>query len=123
MIVALEQGQIGGCTGTEVLSILRVFAEGGNLLGMLDHLGLLGAETLTEHVNTYPYHPKVLVLPPRQEIYRTDSERDQTFSESVAIHDHVCRWYIRCGYQAVEVPRQSLSERCAFVSEIIRQSI
>ena len=91
-------------------------------LGMLDHLGLLEATELTDYLNTYPYHPKVLVLPPWEAIYRTDAERDQTFAESLVIHDHICRWYVRCGYEPVEVPRSSPAQRCTFVTEAIRQS-
>lgn len=84
-------------------------------LGMLDDLGLLAPGEVDEYVRLYPYAPTVFVLPPWPEIYRTDRERDQTFDESIRVHDRLRQWYLRCGYALVEVPRATVAERCAFV--------
>jgi predicted ATPase len=57
----------------------------------------------------------VFVLPPWSEIYRTDAERDQTFTEAIRVHDTVREWYLRCGYDLVTVPHGPLAGRCKFV--------
>jgi predicted ATPase len=95
----------------------RVFFERGivDALGMLDELGLLAREDVDRYLAEYPYHPVVFVLPPWERIYRTDDERDQTFAESVRIYGLIRRWYVRCGYELVTVPRVAVAERCAFV--------
>ncbi|HEX6707837.1 MAG TPA: AAA family ATPase [Albitalea sp.] len=49
---------------------------------------------------------------PEPEIYTTDSERDQSFAESVRVHDTLCAWYRRCGYALVAVAPGSVDERC-----------
>lgn len=84
-------------------------------LGMLQELGVLTAKEVREHIETYPYHPVVFVLPAWREIYVTDAERDQTFEEAVHVHDSIWRWYAQCGYTPVTVPPASIEERCAFV--------
>lgn len=84
-------------------------------LGMLDELGLLTPLVLRRHLDDYPYLRKVFVAPPWREIYTTDEERDQSFDESVRVHDALREWYVRCGYEIVEIPRASIEARCAFV--------
>ena len=49
----------------------------------------------------------------------TDSERDQTFEESVAVFEGMKRWYGRWGYETVEVPRASVEVRVSFILEAI----
>jgi predicted ATPase len=94
-----------------------VFFERGipDALGLLAHLGLLTSADTGRYLSEFPYSRSVLVLPPWEEIYTTDDERDQTFSESVRVHAAVCDWYARCGYDLIEVPRMPVDERCEFV--------
>lgn len=84
-------------------------------LGMLDELGALTPSALHDALRTYRYTSPVLLLPPWREIYRTDTERDQSFEDSVRVHDALARWYVRCGYALVTVPPAPVDERCAFV--------
>ncbi|MBU59709.1 MAG: hypothetical protein CL543_12585 [Alcanivorax sp.] len=89
--------------------------------GVLDALYMLDlASAITEDeaaglVQRFPYHNPVFLLPPWQEIYGTDSERDQTFEESVEVFEGMKRWYERWGYETVEVPRAGIEERVAFI--------
>ena len=48
-------------------------------LCMLDAVGLLSTVELDRYLSEYPYAHTVIVVPPWREIYRVDSERDQTF--------------------------------------------
>jgi predicted ATPase len=74
---------------------------------------------LHEMLGTYKVHPTVFVLPPWQEIYCTDSERDQTFDDARRVHDRVVRWYRACGYNLDEVPREPTSQRAAHVVGVL----
>ena len=51
--------------------------------GMLDQLGLLTESETRQYLLDYPYSRRVFVLPPWEQIYTGDSERDQTFADSV----------------------------------------
>ncbi|HEU4723718.1 MAG TPA: AAA family ATPase [Candidatus Eisenbacteria bacterium] len=94
-----------------------LFFERGipDALGMLRELGVHGPAETERHLADFPYHRRVFVPPPWEAIYRTDEERDQTFPEALRVHDTICGWYARCGYEIVEIPRASVDERCAFV--------
>lgn len=84
-------------------------------LGMLDQLGMLSARERDRHLTEFPYDRQVFLLPPWEAIYQVDSERDQTFSESVRVHDSLRQWYLRCGYEIVSVPPGPVADRCDLV--------
>jgi predicted ATPase len=84
-------------------------------LGMLAHCGALGADELQQHLSEFPYARRALLLPPWEQIYTTDDERDQSYAEAVRVSGLACDWYTRCGYDLVEVPRLPVNERCDFV--------
>lgn len=91
--------------------------------GVVDALSMiaeLAEAELREHLDAFPYHPRVFVLPPWRAIYITDAERDHDFAHAVRVHDGLRAWYARCGYEPVEVPRGPLEQRVAFVLEALR---
>ena len=98
-----------------------VFFERGVLdaLCMLDQLAPVTPVDLDAIVSKYPYHRQVFCFPPWEAIYVCDSERDQTFADAVLVHETTVRWYRRCGYDVVEVPKVSVSERCAYVLDVL----
>ena len=59
----------------------------------------------------HPYHPIVFVLPPWQEIYVNDDERDHPFTHAVRVCEALVAWYQLCGYHVVPVPRLPVAER------------
>jgi predicted ATPase len=63
----------------------------------------------------YPYHPVVFVLPPWEEIYITDDERDHTFAHAVRVCESLVAWYQLCGYHVASVPKLPVAERCDYV--------
>lgn len=87
-------------------------------LGMLHQIGLAAGE-LQALLSEYVYFRTAFIFPPWEEIYTTDSERDQTFEVAVAVHVAATAWYRRCGYDLTEVPRGTVHERCDFVLQRI----
>jgi predicted ATPase len=94
-----------------------VFFERGvvDALGMLHELGVLPDHELRALLSAYPYHRQVFMFPPWEAIYATDAERDQTFAEAGQVYRAAAEWYRRCGYEAVEVPKVGVAERCTYV--------
>jgi len=84
-------------------------------LGMLNERGRLAPGEAERCLVEHPYDRGVLLLPPWEAIYRTDAERDQTFEESVRVHEAVREWYVQCGFEPIEVPRGPIEERRDFV--------
>ena len=93
-------------------------------LYMLDLESALSRDEIARLVQAFPYNVTVFLLPPWEAIYAMDSERDQTFEESVAVFEGKRRWYGRWGYETVEVPRASVGARISFILDAIgRQSV
>ena len=86
-----------------------------DVLGMFHQLGLVTTLQLQALLVEFAYLRTAFIFPPWEEIYTTDDERDQTFADAVAVHTAVTRWYPRCGYDLVEVPRATVHERCNFI--------
>jgi len=94
-------------------------------LGMMHSCGLLSNDEIDMNLCRYPYNPVVFVFPPWKEIYRTDSERDQSWEESVSVFESVISWYSRCKYEIRLVPIGPLQERAEFVenSDVVIKQI
>jgi len=92
-------------------------------LGMRRQSGDLPEDEQRRVLDRYPYHPLVFVFPPWEQIYRTDSERDQTFADSVRVFEPIRSWYERCGYRVQVVPPASVRERAAFIEDRINREL
>jgi len=57
----------------------------------------------------------VFILPPWEDIYISDSERFETFDETLKIHDCLVNVYNNFGYNINKVPFGSVSERTNFI--------
>ncbi len=71
---------------------------------------------------TLRYHTTVFLLPPWQEIYRTDRERKQDWDEAVRTCALMQQTYAGYGYQAVTVPPGPVAQRADFVLQVIESS-
>jgi len=56
------------------------------------------------------------ILPPWQEIYKTDTERKQTWEEAVYTYQQLKLVYARYGYETINVPIGSIEDRKRFIS-------
>lgn len=70
---------------------------------------------LSNAVQLFRYNPNVFITPPWNEIYMHDTERKQTWEESVEVYHRVTQSYIEAGYHPIEVPKGNLTERVDFI--------
>lgn len=63
----------------------------------------------------YSYSRQVLILEPWEDIYTTDEERTMTFKDTAPFQAAIKDAYEQAGYVLVEVPRDSVEKRAAFV--------
>jgi predicted ATPase len=80
-------------------------------LGMINEVQPLSATALHVELSTFSFHRTVFLLPPWEEIYCTDAERDHAFAHAMRVHESLLAWYGKCGYNLREVPRASVPER------------
>lgn len=62
----------------------------------------------------------VFILPPWKEIYTTDNERYESFSEAEKIHFHLENTYKSYNYTPIEVPKVPLEQRLLFILENVK---
>jgi len=63
----------------------------------------------------FRYNARVFIAPPWPEIFRQDAERKQTFAEAERTYHAMVRVYADYGYTLLELPRDSIAMRAAFV--------
>lgn len=71
------------------------------------------------NIQNCQYNQKVFILPPWKEIYETDNERKQNWSEVIQTHEVLTSVYTELGYQLTEVPRIPATQRAAFITSHI----
>ncbi|WP_121666561.1 AAA family ATPase [Mesonia aquimarina] len=76
-------------------------------------------EEMEHFAENWRYNKNIFMLPPWQEIYQIDNERKQDWKEAVLTFEKMCGTYKKYGYNIVEIPKISVSERADFVLEII----
>src|SRR5690606_33234845 len=90
--------------------------------GLLDVVCYMDMESIpmsnavTEITGRCVYNKNVFILPPWQEIYKTDNERKQSWEEAVYTFAKMKETYSKYGYNVIEVPRASVSERRQFIT-------
>jgi predicted ATPase len=101
-----------------------VFFDRGliDALGMLQEVAPLPEHELQAMLAAYRFHPSVFILPPWEAIYVNDSERDQSFTDAVDVHEKIVRWYRSCGYILHEVPQLPVPQRAQHVLKLLAQS-
>jgi predicted ATPase len=98
-----------------------VFFDRGviDVVGYLRLIGHAIPEHMEKAVENFPYHRRVFIAPPWEEIFRQDRERRQDFDEAVRTYHAMVTTYSRYGYELLELPRTSVKERLDFVLDEI----
>lgn len=97
-----------------------VFIDRGipDTVAYMDYIGQTYPETFIEACNNYRYD-SVFVLPPWEKIHVIDDERYETFEEAQKIQKHLIKTYKAYGYQPIEVPTGSVTDRVAYILNIL----
>jgi predicted ATPase len=60
-------------------------------------------------------YTKVFVLPPWEEIYESDEARYENYEQAKLIFEHLKETYQKYGYNLIEVPKGTVTERIQFI--------
>jgi predicted ATPase len=82
-------------------------------------VGLSLEDEILEACRKYRYFNRVFLAPPWQEIYATDAERKQPYSEAVRTYELMVEAYEDCGYEVAEVPKTSPKMRADFIVSML----
>jgi predicted ATPase len=64
---------------------------------------------------THRYNNKVFITPPWKEIYRNDTERDQSFEQSIEVYERLEKWYKGHAYNVIVLPEDTIENRTNFI--------
>lgn len=67
------------------------------------------------YAENWRYNPLVFILPPWKEIYQTDGQRKQDWTEAVQTFEKMLDTYAGYGYETVTVPKGPVRKRADFV--------
>ena len=73
------------------------------------------SELLLAKCDEFNYFRKVFTFPPWEEIYKNDKERKQGFNEAIATYREMVSVYTYFGYELIQVPKASITERAQFI--------
>lgn len=65
------------------------------------------------------FQQDVFILPPWSDIFEQDSERPQTYGESVSLYRALCDAYLECGFRLHHVPKGSVEERVECIVSLV----
>jgi predicted ATPase len=80
-------------------------------------------DRINEILKANRYNKKVFIVPPWEEIYCQDNERDQTFEQAVTVYDQLYHWYKANDYDLVILPKDTIENRAKFIMTEIQSSV
>jgi predicted ATPase len=92
-------------------------------LGYARLIGLRDTRVMESACRRYRYAPLVFLAPPWKEIYETDTERKQDFTEAERTFDVVADVYRQCGYELLELPKLPPPARARFLLDRLNLAV
>jgi predicted ATPase len=99
-----------------VLETSTVFIDRGipDVLAYMNYIGDSSPPHFEEACLQKKYD-KIFILPPWEEIYESDTERYENFSQAKEIHNFLIQTYQKYGYNLIEVPKDIVEKRVEFI--------
>ncbi|MEG0927312.1 AAA family ATPase [Chryseobacterium sp.] len=97
--------------------------------GILDTIGYLKLENIPipqemeVSARKMVYNKNIFILPCWRDIYENDLERKQTWNEAVQTFDCMMETYLKYGYNIIEVPKSTVTDRVRFILETINNFV
>jgi predicted ATPase len=91
-----------------------------DIVAYMDYIGDTYPQPFIEACKDNNYD-HIFILAPWQEIFKSDSERYESFEQAIKIHDHLVSTYQRFGYNMVDVPFGSVEYRTDFITAYFKK--
>ncbi len=97
-----------------------VFIDRGipDVVAYMDYIGDNYPEHFKEACEVCKYS-KIFLLPPWEEIYKSDGERYENFEQAKTIYNHLVETYKKYGYELIEVPKDTVTNRILYILDKI----
>lgn len=93
-----------------------VFIDRGipDVLAYMHYIGDTYPDYFDEACRIHKY-TKIFILPPWEQIFESDNERYENYTEATLIHHHLIETYQKYGYTLNEVPKADLNTRIDYI--------
>lgn len=100
-----------------------VFFDRGipDIHGYMDYIGITYPDLYLNQSNNHRYS-HVFMMPPWKEIYKTDSERYESFEQSLIIYKYLIEAYQNMNYPITIVPEGNITERVDFILKSLKET-
>ncbi|EGV43856.1 ATPase [Bizionia argentinensis JUB59] len=97
-----------------------VFLDRGipDVLAYMDFIGDAIPENFERSCKKHSYD-LAFILKPWQDIFVSDSERYENFNQAVEIHDSLLKTYDKFGYNLLDVPFDSVTNRTDYILNVV----
>ena len=118
----LLEGRVQQFKQASTIKTDLVFFDRGipDVFAYMNYLGVNYPSVFVDESKNNTYFNPIFLMPPWKDIYITDSERYESFEQSLAIYNHLKSAYKSLGYTIVEVPFGTAKERAQFILENIK---
>ena len=90
----------------------RSFVDSASMIFEADKSDKIMVEDI---LKTHRFRKRVFIAPPWAAIYQNDSERDQSYDESVEIYEKLRSWYELNDYELIALPKAPVDIRVSFI--------
>jgi len=87
--------------------------------GYMNYLGVDYPNQYKKMSEQYKY-TQVFMMPPWQQIYKSDNERYESYEQSLAIYNHLVKTYKNLNYNIIEVPTGTVHKRVNFILNMLK---
>jgi predicted ATPase len=118
----LLQGRLTHFKEADTLDTPVVFFDRGmpDVLAYMDYFKQSYEQDFRNLCEQHPYDA-VFIMPPWEEIYVSDNERLETFTEAEQLHENLMNTYESFGYTPISVPKASINERISFILKQLKR--
>ena len=89
-------------------------------IAYLNNNKLESTSQINQIIKNCIFNKTVFYTPIWEEIYKNDSERQESFDQSIKIDKHLKDSYIKFGYTIIEIPKTTLDKRVNFILSQIK---
>lgn len=94
-----------------------------DIFGYLENSGYTIPESYLTKLEACDFSQTVFILPPWPEIYMQDSERPQTYKDSVSLYNAIKTAYLEQGFALHEVPKTTVEKRVQFINGVVGRNV
>ncbi len=116
----LLEGRLDQYLEAERYQSHHIFLDRGlpDVVAYMDYFDTNYPEVFNTTCERHRYE-QIFILPPWKEIYTSDNERYESYTESLKISSYLYSTYRRYGYDPIEVPKLSVEDRTSFILDKI----